>query len=81
MRKYATLFLCTFVLCACDKHDPILPGVRTAIFDSGAAKNVLNTTVPNLPDSVPGRESVECNYTIDKNNTSFVVFDSFGCSF
>lgn len=69
MRKYALLFCCILALSGCDKHDPILPGVRTAIFDSGSKQNVLNTNVPDLPDSVPTRKKTECNYTIDSTNT------------
>lgn len=69
MRKYALLFCGLTVLSACDKHDPILPGVRTAIFDTGAGQNVLNTNVPDLPDAAPVRVASECNYSIDSTNT------------
>ncbi len=69
MRKYALLIFCLGILGACDKHDPILPGVRTAIFDTGNSQNILNTSVPDLPDAVPTQNATECNYTIDNTNT------------
>ena len=55
MRKFALFCCCVFALGACDKHDPILPGVRTAIFDSSDDVNMLNTSVPDLPDAAPVR--------------------------
>lgn len=69
MRKYAWLLFCVFVVAACDKHDPILPGVRTAIFDTGAGQDVLNINVPDLPDATTTRTNADCNYTIDNTNT------------
>ncbi len=69
MRKYALWICCITLLAGCDKHDPILPGVRTAIFDSGINQNILNMDVPDLPDAAPTRELAECKYTIDNTNT------------
>jgi len=69
MRKYALLFCCGLLVSACDTHDPILPGVRTAIFDTGASQNVLNTSVPDLPDTAPVMADNKCDYTIDNTNT------------
>ena len=69
MRKYVLLISCIAFVAACDKHDPILPGVRTAIFEPSAKQNIINTDVPNLPDAAPTRVAVECNYTIDATNT------------
>lgn len=66
---YRYILLLLLVLTACDKHDPILPGVRTAIFDSGAGQNILNITVPDLPDVAPVHDASECKYTIDETNT------------
>ncbi len=69
MRRYVLLFCSILILAGCDSHDPILPGVRTSIFDTGANQNILNTDVPDLPDAVPERKVSECNYTIDSTNT------------
>ena len=69
MRKCALLLMSVLVVSACDKHDPILPGVRTDVFNIGNQQNVLNTNVPDLPDTVPTRTDAECNYTIDSTNT------------
>lgn len=69
MRKILPVGMCLIALCACDKRDPVLPGVRTAIFAQNNM-NVLNTVVPDLPDSVPSREITDCPYT---QNTSNVI--------
>jgi len=69
MRKYTLLLCGVLLLSGCDKHDPILPGVRTAIFDSGTNQTILNMDVPDLPDSVTTKNTTECNYTIDNTNT------------
>jgi outer membrane protein assembly factor BamB len=69
MRKFALFCGCILVLCACDKHDPILPGVRTEIFDSSDGVNMLNTSVPDLPDMAPVRDAKKCEFTIDGTNT------------
>ena len=69
MRKYIPLLFCVLITSACDKHDPILPGVRTTIFDSGTAQNILNTSVPDLPDTAPTHQNSDCPYTLDNTNT------------
>jgi outer membrane protein assembly factor BamB len=69
MRKYALLFGLMLTVAACDKHDPILPGVRTSIFDSGAGLQMLNTSVSDLPDTAPEYSNQQCDYTIDDSNT------------
>lgn len=69
MRKFALFCCCVLGLSACDKHDPILPGVRTAIFDSSDGMNILNTSVPDLPDTAPVRDAKKCEFTIDGTNT------------
>lgn len=67
MRKIA-LFACSvFALAACAKHDPILPGERTAVFDA-AEINVLNTEIPNLPDVAVSASGDDCPYTQDSSN-------------
>ena len=75
MRKYILLLLGIFIVAACDKHDPILPGVRTAIFDTDAKQNILNANVPDLPDTTPEYKSDDCEYSLDSKNT---IRDSMG---
>ncbi len=69
MRKYALLFFFVLIVASCDKHDPIVPVVRTAIFDGGSGQSILNTDVPDLPDTAPTRQESDCHYTIDSTNT------------
>ena len=67
MRKTLTALAALCALGACDKHDPILPGTRTAIFDDGAV-SVMGTDVPNLPDTADTIDAPECNYRQDASN-------------
>ena len=67
MKRILAGFLYVLALCACDKQDPILPGTRTAIFDS-ATVNILNTDVPNLPETAYKMPDIECSYTRDSSN-------------
>lgn len=69
MRKYVLIVLCVMLVAACDKHDPILPGVRTEIFNTNTNQKILNASVKNLPESAPTRNVAECKYTIDATNT------------
>ncbi len=69
MQKYALLILMTVLVSGCDTHDPILPGVRTAIFAPNTNQNIINESVPDLPDTVPTRTAAACEYTIDNTNT------------
>jgi len=69
MRRYVLLFCGVAMFAACDKHDPILPGVRTAIFEPSEKQNIINMNVPDLPDTAPTRNVTECKYTIDSTNT------------
>ncbi len=66
MRKYVVLAGC-LALMACDKHDPILPGQRTAIFETENI-NILNADVPDLPDNVATPQNESCPYTQDSSN-------------
>ena len=70
MRKNAILFgiLCFAALTACDKHDPILPGVRTSIFDTTKIKSA-DTEIKSLPDSAFEMPNADCPYTQDSSNT------------
>jgi outer membrane protein assembly factor BamB len=56
---------------ACDKHDPVLPGMRIAIFNSSKI-TVLNRDIANLPESAFAIENTECKYTQDSSN---VIWD------
>ncbi len=71
MRKIGLITLCLALATACEKHDPILPGVRTAIFNNDAP-NVLNTNVPDLPANIADVPATDCPYTQDTSN---VVWD------
>ncbi len=69
MRKISTAALIVLALCACDKHDPILSGTRTAVFASNAPV-VLNQTIENLPaGAVSSHTASDCPYTRDASNT------------
>ena len=71
MRKTIAFICCVLALCACDKHDPILPGVRTAIFSDTQVK-VLNQDIKNLPDAPVVIDNTDCPYTQDASN---VIWD------
>ncbi|MBO4625779.1 MAG: PQQ-like beta-propeller repeat protein [Alphaproteobacteria bacterium] len=70
MRKNIGLFglICIVALGACEKHDPILPGVRTSIFDTSTIKPT-NDAITNLPDVAFNAPDVNCPYTQDSSNT------------
>ncbi len=68
MRKFIAIFVCMAAIVACDKHDPILPGTRSDIFDTMDIR-VLNTNVPNLPDNIDASEPEPCPYSRDEKNT------------
>ena len=71
MRKSIFLFCCVLGLVACDKHDPILPGTRVAIFNSSDV-SVLNKNIPDIPESAFVADKTECKYTQDTSN---VIWD------
>lgn len=71
MKKINVFLLCALAISACSKHDPILPGVRSDIFDSNEVI-VQNKDVPNLSDktiNISGDEN--CEYRQDASNTIF----------
>ena len=80
MKRALAGFLSLLALCGCDKHDPILPGARTAIFGTSSI-NVLNTDILNLPDAPYTMQETECPYTRDASNVvwngSRKVFSGF----
>ena len=71
MRKLFAILPCILILCACDKHDPILPGVRTAIFDTTQIQ-VKNQDITDIPDSAIVLNNTECKYRQDSSN---VIWD------
>lgn len=68
MRKNVFLVGILALLCACDKHDPILPGERSAIFDTTNIQ-LLNTSVPDLPENIEQGSVADCPYRLDRENT------------
>lgn len=68
MRKIAFLFGVCMAVTACDKHDPILPGVRDDIFASNSL-NILNTNVPNVTEGIATINPQDCPYTQKNDNT------------
>jgi len=68
MRKTVIFIFGILTLVACDKHDPILPGERSDIFNTKTLK-ILNENVPNAPENVAAYEPVDCPYTQKSDNT------------
>lgn len=71
MKRAVLGLLSVLVLCACDKHDPILPGTRSPIFDTSRI-NILNADIQKLPDVAYEPSGTDCPYTRDASN---VVWD------
>lgn len=71
MRKIYLTVCCIILLSACDKHDPILAGVRTPIFDGGQIQ-VLNQAITDVPTDVYTYDNSTCKYTQDSKN---IVWD------
>ncbi len=71
MRKVGLVLLSLILLSACDKHDPILSGVRTPIFEGSQIK-VLNKTIPDTPSGAYVYDNTSCKYTQDSKN---VIWD------
>ena len=71
MRKIAVLSSVLALVSACTKHDPILPGVRTPIFDEGHV-NILNQSIDDLPAAADEIAAADCPYTQDTSN---VIWD------
>ena len=72
MKKIWGFLLCVLSISACSEHDPILPGIRTDIFDSNDV-NVVNMDVPELSGDVKNiYGNQECEYRQDTTNTIFL---------
>jgi outer membrane protein assembly factor BamB len=67
-KKIPILVGTLLVMTACNRHDPILPGVRDNIFNTDSV-NVLNVPVPNTPDNITQMEYQDCPYTQKSDNT------------
>lgn len=67
MRRVAFVLSCLVLVGACSKHDPILPGDRSAIF-SGSRVRVLNTPIENLPENIDAQVATKCPYRQDASN-------------
>ena len=51
MRKIGAFCCCMLLVAGCAEHDPILPGLRTPVFNTNNI-NILNTDIKNLPDNI-----------------------------
>ncbi|MBR5153624.1 MAG: PQQ-like beta-propeller repeat protein [Alphaproteobacteria bacterium] len=71
MYKVLGIICGLLLLSACDKHDPILPGVRTPIFDT-AEISVSNTEITEIPTDAVIINNSDCRYTQDASN---VIWD------
>lgn len=60
--------ICLSALCACEKHDPILPGLRTSIFDT-ATVSKTDAKITSLPETAFEMPESNCPYTQDATNT------------
>lgn len=68
MRKVAIFAIGCFAVAACDSHDPILPGVRSDIFNANTL-NILDTPVPNVSENAVQTSNIDCPYTQKYDNT------------
>ena len=71
MRRGLVAICCMLALASCDKHDPILPGVRTAVFNTSRI-DVKNQTISDIPESAFVVDNSGCSYTQDSSN---VIWD------
>lgn len=71
MKRALYGLLSLLALCACEKHDPILPGTRAPIFATSDV-TLLNTEISDLPVAAYAMADVNCPYTRDTSN---VVWD------
>ncbi len=67
MRKIALFTLTMAAIAACAKHDPILPGDRTAVFDA-ADVQVLNQEIDGPVGEPVSASNTDCPYTQDSSN-------------
>lgn len=67
MRKLFAVLGCMCAVSACDKHDPILPGVRTSVFNHANIK-VENKNITDIPTNEIVFNNDNCPYTQDNAN-------------
>ena len=69
MKKISLFLLVALAFVGCSKHDPILPGTRYDIFESGDIK-IENTELPDLSSTTKNISGDEnCDYTQDSSNS------------
>ncbi|MBO4480515.1 MAG: PQQ-binding-like beta-propeller repeat protein [Alphaproteobacteria bacterium] len=68
MRKWVLFCGAVVLVTACDKHDPILPGVRSDIFATNSL-NILDKPVPNVVDNIAQSDVEDCPYIQKSDNT------------
>lgn len=67
MRKIAALTAVLILGVGCTKHDPILPGERTTIFEE-STPHMVGGVIENLPMGAVAKNDTECPYTQDAAN-------------
>ena len=56
------------LLAACSSHDPILPGVRTSIFNTTSVRTA-DSEIKTLPETAFEMQATDCPYRQDSSNT------------
>lgn len=67
MHKKIIAIVALVLLTGCDKHDPVLPGVRKPIFTNTELK-IENKTIFDLPEMAFTHDNTKCPYTQDSQN-------------
>lgn len=67
MRKIVAVLAVLILAAGCTKRDPILPGVRTAIFKQ-PAPNIIGGEITGLPDVAVVMDNSNCPYTQNSSN-------------
>lgn len=71
MKKIFAFLLCVLAVSGCSKRDPVLPGVRSNIFESDEVV-AINKNLPKLSQSAKNIYGDEnCDYTQDSTNVIF----------
>ena len=70
MQRNAILWalICFATLSACSKHDPVLPGKRTSIFNTTSVQ-MADEKIASLPDNAFETPENNCPYRQDSSNT------------
>lgn len=67
MQKRIIAFVALVLLAGCDKHDPVLPGIRKPIFSSENI-TVENKVIFDLPELAFKHDNSKCPYRQDSQN-------------